>query len=110
MKKTIATISVALLLSGCAVLDSLKLAKFDTNEYGSVVDLRSYAQVVIPFCDEEYFDYDLVMQLHMLSTTMFNYAQFLPNNSDTIEMVKALHEIVQQFKAKYDTERYVSNY
>ena len=109
MKKTIATISVALLLSGCAVLDSLKLAKFDTNEYGSVVDLRSYAQVVIPFCDEEYFDYDLVMQLHMLSTTMFNYAQFLPNNSDTIEMVKALHEIVQQFKPKYDTERYVSN-
>ena len=60
--------------------------------------MRSYAQVVIPFCDEEYFDYDLVMQLHMLSTTMFNYAQFLPNNSDTIEMVKALHEIVQQFK------------
>ena len=109
MKKTIATISVALLLSGCAVLDSLKLAKFDTNEYGSVVDLRSYAQVVIPFCDEEYFDYDLVMQLHMLSTTMFNYAQFLPNNSDTIEMVKTLHEIVQQFKVKYDTERYVSN-
>jgi len=109
MKKTIATISVALLLSGCAVLDSLKLAKFDTNEYSSVVDLRSYAQVVIPFCDEEYFDYDLVMQLHMLSTTMFNYAQFLPNNSDTIEMIKALHEIVQQFKAKYDTERYVSN-
>ena len=39
MKKTIATISVALLLSGCTVLDSLKLAKFDTNEYGSVVDL-----------------------------------------------------------------------
>ena len=56
MKKTIATISIVLLLSGCTVLDSLRLAKFDTNEYSSVVDLRSYAQVVIPFCDEEYFD------------------------------------------------------
>ena len=109
MKKTIATISIVLLLSGCTVLDSLRLAKFDTNEYSSVVDLRSYAQVVIPFCDEEYFDYDLVMQLHMLSTSMFNYAQFLPNNDDTVEMVKALHEIVQQFKAKYDTQEYVSN-
>lgn len=109
MKKTIATISIVLLLSGCTVLDSLRLAKFDTNEYGSVVDLRSYAQVVIPFCDEKVFDYDLVMQLHMLSTSMFNYAQFLPNNDDTIEMVKALHEIVQQFKAKYDTQEYVSN-
>ena len=109
MKKTIATISVALLLSGCTVLESLKLAKFDTNEYGSVVDLRSYAQVVTPFCDEQYFDYDLVMQLHMLSTSMFNYAQFLPNNDDTIEMVKALHEIVQQFKTKYDTQGFVSN-
>jgi len=109
MKKTIATISVALLLSGCTVLESLKLAKFDTNEYGSVVDLRSYAQVVTPFCDEQSFDYDLVMQLHMLSTSMFNYAQFLPNNSDTIEMVKTLHEIVQQFKAKYDTQGFVSN-
>jgi len=109
MKKTIATISVALLLSGCTVLESLKLAKFDTNEYGSVVDLRSYAQVVTPFCDEQVFDYDLVMQLHMLSTSMFNYAQFLPNNDDTIEMVKALHEIVQQFKAKYDTQGFVSN-
>lgn len=109
MKKTIATISVALLLSGCTVLESLKLSKFDTNEYGSVVDLRSYAQVVTPFCDEQSFDYDLVMQLHMLSTSMFNYAQFLPNNNDTIEMVKALHEIVQQFKAKYDTQGFVSN-
>lgn len=109
MKKTIATISVALLLSGCTVLESLKLAKFDTNEYGSVVDLRSYAQVVTPFCDEQVFDYDLVMQLHMLSTSMFNYAQFLPNNDDTIEMVKALHEIVQQFKTKYDTQGFVSN-
>jgi len=109
MKKTIATISVALLLSGCTVLESLKLAKFDTNEYGSVVDLRSYAQVVTPFCDEQSFDYDLVMQLHMLSTSMFNYAQFLPNNDDTIEMVKTLHEIVQQFKAKYDTQGFVSN-
>ena len=109
MKKTIATISVALLLSGCTVLESLKLAKFDTNEYSSVVDLRSYAQVVTPFCDEQVFDYDLVMQLHMLSTSMFNYAQFLPNNDDTIEMVKALHEIVQQFKTKYDTQGFVSN-
>ena len=109
MKKTIATISIVLLLSGCTVLDSLRLAKFDTNEYGSVVDLRSYAQVVTPFCDEQVFDYDLVMQLHMLSTSMFNYAQFLPNNDDTVEMVKALHEIVQQFKAKYDTQEYVSN-
>ena len=109
MKKTIAIISVALLLSGCTVLESLKLAKFDTNEYGSVVDLRSYAQVVTPFCDEQVFDYDLVMQLHMLSTSMFNYAQFLPNNDDTIEMVKALHEIVQQFKTKYDTQGFVSN-
>ena len=108
MKKTIATISVALLLSGCTVLESLKLAKFDTNEYGSVVDLRSYAQVITPFCDEEYFDYDFVMQLHMLSTSMFNYAQFLPNNDDTIEMVKALHEIVQQFKVKHDTQGFVS--
>ena len=109
MKKTIATISIVLLLSGCTVLDSLRLAKFDTNEYGSVVDLRSYAQVVTPFCDEQSFDYDLVMQLHMLSTSMFNYAQFLPNNDDTIEMVKTLHEIVQQFKAKYDTQGFVSN-
>jgi len=108
MKKTIATISIVLLLSGCTVLDSLRLAKFDTNEYGSVVDLRSYAQVVTPFCDEEYFDYDFVMQLHMLSTSMFNYAQFLPNNDDTVEMVKTLHEIVQQFKVKYDTQEYVS--
>ena len=78
MKKTIATLSVALLLSGCAVLDSLKLAKFDTNEYGSVVDLRSYAQVVIPFCDEEYFDiYEFFLNETMLQLqiAMFGFSE-----------------------------------
>ena len=108
MKKTIAIISISFLLSSCAILDTMKLAKFDANEYRSVVDLRSYAQIVTPYCEEEYFDYDLVMQLHMLSTSMFNYVQFLPNNSDTIEMTRALHHLVQQFKAKYDTDGYAS--
>ena len=75
MKKTIAIISISFLLSSCAILDTMKLAKFDANEYRSVVDLRSYAQIVTPYCEEEYFDYDLVMQLHMLSTSMFNYVQ-----------------------------------
>ena len=109
MKKTIAIISISFLLSSCAILDTMKLAKFDANEYRSVVDLRSYAQIVTPFCEEQIFDYELVMRLHMLSTSMFNYVQFLPNNDDTIEMVKALHEIVQQFKTKYDTQGFVSN-
>ncbi len=108
MKKTITAISVSFLLSSCAVLDTMKLAKFDANEYRSVVDLRSYAQIITPFCDEKYFDYELVMRLHMLSTSMFNYAQFLPNNDDTIEMVKTLHEIVRQFKSKYDSSGFVS--
>ena len=109
MKKTIAIISVSLLLSSCAVLDTLKLSKFDQNEYRSVVDLRSFAQTVVPYCDEEFFDYDYVLQLNYFSLNMFNYVQFLPNNDDTIEMVRALHELVQQFKAKYDTEEFVSH-
>ena len=109
MKKTIAAISVSFLLSSCAILDTMKLAKFDANEYRSVVDLRSYAQIVTPFCEEQIFDYELVMRLHMLSTSMFNYVQFLPNNSDTIEMTRALHQLVQQFKAKYDTDGYASS-
>ena len=109
MKKTIAIISVSFLLSSCAVLDTLKLSKFDANEYRSVVDLRSFAQTVVPYCDEEFFDYDYVLQLNYFSLNMFNYVQFLPNNDDTIEMVRALHELVQQFKAKYDTEEFVSH-
>jgi len=109
MKKTIAIISVSFLLSSCAVLDTLKLSKFDQNEYRSVVDLRSFAQTVVPYCDEEFFDYDYVLQLNYFSLNMFNYVQFLPNNDDTIEMVRALHELVQQFKAKYDTEEFVSH-
>ena len=109
MKKTIAIISVSFLLSSCAVLDTLKLSKFDQNEYRSVVDLRSFAQTVVPYCDEEFFDYDYVLQLNYFSLNMFNYVQFLPNNDDTIEMVRALYELVQQFKAKYDTEEFVSH-
>ena len=109
MKKTIAIISVSFLLSSCAILDTMKLAKFDANEYRSVVDLRSFAQTVVPYCDEEFFDYDYVLQLNYFSLNMFNYVQFLPNNDDTIEMVRALHELVQQFKAKYDTEEFVSH-
>jgi len=109
MKKTIAIISVSFLLSSCAVLDTLKLSKFDQNEYRSVVDLRSFAQTVVPYCDEEFFDYDYVLQLNYFSLNMFNYVQFLPNNDDTIEMVRALHELVQQFKSKYDTEEFVSH-
>ena len=109
MKKTIAIISVSFLLSSCAVLDTLKLSKFDQNEYRSVVDLRSFAQTVVPYCDEEFFDYDYVLQLNYFSLNMFNYVQFLPNNDDTIEMVRALHQLVQQFKAKYDTEEFVSH-
>ena len=109
MKKTITLISVILILSGCSVIDAYRTSKYDNNEYMSVTQIKTISQISIPFCDARVFNYALVDQLYNSSMFAVNYTQHIPRNEDTHNLLVDLHNLILNFKARYDTGGNVSN-
>ena len=104
MKKTIAIISAVFSLSGCSLLDAYKTSKYDSNEYFSVNQIRTIAEIAEPYCDTGTIDYSLIRQIYISSSLAVNYTQYLPRNEDSYELLKGLHNLVVGFKTQYDNE------
>lgn len=104
MKKTIAIISAVFILSGCSLLDAYKTSKFDGNEYFSVNQIRTIAEIAEPYCDTGTIDYSLIRQIYVSSSLAVNYTQYLPENEDSHELLKGLHTLIVGFKTQYDNK------
>jgi len=91
MKNTVLLLAI-LLLSACA-------AKFDTVEYGRLVDMRHIANSSVCVSLEDTKDTLLLLQEYVQKQAI--YSKHLPNNTATIEMVDALQNTVDRFAAQY---------
>lgn len=97
MKKII--ILGCLALAGCGIF----LAPFDNNEYSYLNQLYTFSEYYKSDCGNTSKTLNNFEQLSLISTTLVNYSQDLPNNSSTTDAVKTLDKIVQASKQQINT-------
>jgi len=85
MKKLI-SLSFVVLLSGCTVFDAYFMAKYDTNEYFIVNDIKTKAQVAEENCGNHILVVTQVNELYIKALEFKNFTTHIPRNKDTDNM------------------------
>jgi hypothetical protein len=106
--KTLLIITSILLLTGCNTLDSLIVAKYDTNEYELINWIRTTAELSVETCDDNEVSKQNFVTLYRGSVEFKNYTQYLRRNTDTHELANNLYQIVDQGVEMYASSETVS--
>jgi hypothetical protein len=102
MKKSIVTVVLVLALSsGCTdtvnYVDRLmNPPRFDSNEYGSLVDIRQLAEKV-EACEDSAEHLPLARELQRKIDWAKKYSEFLPHNDDSFKMLSSLKAEADKF-------------
>jgi uncharacterized protein YceK len=96
LKTALVAISISL-LSGCALVDSFLMAKYDTNEYAAITQVRTQAEIAQATCE-----------MYTSATYFKNFAQLRTRNEDTSNIAYNLYLIVEQLKKHYEKNETVS--
>lgn len=83
----------SLLLTSCAIVDSITMAHFDNNEYKIINKMRTTAQLVE--CGNKDSIKDATNKLWFYSNELQNYSQYIPKNEKSYKMAQSLVEIVK---------------
>ena len=97
MKKIIPLAFVAL-LSGCTLLDAYFMAKYDTNEYFIVNDIKTKAQVAEENCGNHILVVTQVNELYIKALEFKNFTTHIPRNKDTDNMSTKLLTLTKDTK------------
>ncbi len=81
--KKIAIILLTFSLSGCALFDAYFMAKYDTNEYFIVNDIKTKAQVAEENCNNQLLVVTQVNELYIKALEFKNFTTHIPRNKDT---------------------------
>jgi len=106
--KTLLIITSILLLTGCNTLNSLIVAKYDTNEYELINWIRTTAELSVETCDDNEVSKQNFVTLYRGSVEFKNYTQYLRRNTDTHELANNLYQIVDQGVEMYASSETVS--
>lgn len=107
LKITLLSSAIAF-LPGCALLDAYFMAKYDTNEYAIVTEIRTIAETQQSVCDDSQqgkFVFDLLVYK---STQAANFTQYIPDNEDAHKLAKNVLEIAKQGQSAYEKSDNVS--
>lgn len=106
MKKLILVMVV--MLSGCTLLDSYLLGKFDNNEYLLVAQIRTDAGKAAKNCDNALASAVSADAIADKTQLLENYSEKLQHNDDVYNASKSLNEIAQGLVKQYQTGKPVS--
>jgi len=106
------SILVAILaLQGCTavgfVYDSVRMARFDNNEYAQINSIRTVANLGAAKCGTAEV-VPVVENLYYKSVELKNYSAAIPRNDETIKMTGELAEIVKGLNERYHGKEAVS--
>jgi len=107
MKKIILAISISL-LSGCAVIDSYLMAKYDTNEYSAIATIRSQSEVAQAECDDRKRTEQNIDQVYKSSVFFKNFTQLRVRNEETAAIAYNIYLLSDQLKKHYEKNEAVS--
>jgi len=106
------SILVAILaLQGCTavgfVYDSVRMARFDNNEYAQINSIRTVANLGAAKCGTAEV-VPVVENLYYKSVELKNYSASIPRNDETIKMTGELAEITKGLNERYHGREAVS--
>ena len=107
MKKILIVIFV-FSLSGCALLDAYFMAKYDTNEYFIVNDIKTKAQVAEENCSNSTLVVTQVNELYIKSLEFKNFTMHIPRNKDTDNMSTKLLTLTKDTKDYFNKAEKIS--
>ena len=107
MKKIIPLAFVAL-LSGCTLLDAYFMAKYDTNEYFIVNDIKTKAQVAEENCGNHILVVTQVNELYIKALEFKNFTTHIPRNKDTDNMSTKLLTLTKDTKDYFNKAEKIS--
>ena len=101
-------LSLIVLLSGCAVVDSFLLTHYDPNEYAQVNNIRSQANLYKNDCNDAVKSATNALSITKSTQEFEFYSQHIPKNDDGFKMAQTINEMAQGLKKQYDTSPKVS--
>jgi hypothetical protein len=107
MKKLLPLLFVSL-LSGCTLLDAYFMAKYDTNEYFIVNDIKTKAQVAEENCSNQLLVVTQVNELYIKALEFKNFTTHIPRNKDTDNMSTKLLTLTKDTKDYFNKAEKIS--
>jgi hypothetical protein len=107
MKKLLPLIFVSL-LSGCTLLDAYFMAKYDTNEYFIVNDIKTKAQVAEENCSNQLLVVTQVNELYIKALEFKNFTSHIPRNKDTDNMSTKLLTLTKDTRDYFNKSEKIS--
>jgi hypothetical protein len=107
MKKLIPLLFVSL-LSGCTLLDAYFMAKYDTNEYFIVNDIKTKAQVAEENCGNHILVVTQVNELYIKALEFKNFTTHIPRNKDADNMSTKLLTLTKDTRDYFNKAEKIS--
>ena len=108
MKKLIAIAFVTTTLSGCALFDAYFMAKYDTNEYFIVNDIKTKAQVAEENCSNQLLVTTQVNELYIKALEFKNFTTHIPRNKDADNMSTKLLTLTKDTRDYFNKAEKIS--
>lgn len=107
MKKLLVVLSFSL-LSGCALVDSYFMAKYDTNEYAAITAIRTQSEVAQEACGDKKKVEVHIDEIYKSSVFFKNFTQLRARNEDTSTIAYNIYLLSDQLKKHYEKNETVS--
>ena len=101
-------LTFVVLLSGCTLLDAYFMAKYDTNEYFIVNDIKTKAQVAEENCGNHILVVTQVNELYIKSLEFKNFTLHIPRNRDADNMSTKLLTLTKDTKEYFNKAEKIS--
>ena len=106
--KRILIVLFAFSLSGCALFDAYFMAKYDTNEYFIVNDIKTKAQVAEENCSNHVLVVTQVNELYIKALEFKNFTSHIPRNKDTDNMSTKLLTLTKDTRDYFNKAEKIS--
>jgi len=106
--KRILIVLFAFSLSGCALFDAYFMAKYDTNEYFIVNDIKTKAQVAEENCGNHILVVTQVNELYIKAMEFKNFTTHIPRKKDTDNMSTKLLTLTKDTKDYFNKAEKIS--
>jgi len=108
MKKILITLLLTTSLSGCALFDAYLMAKYDTNEYALVNDIKTKAEIAEQNCNNQALVVAQVNELYIKSLEFKNFTTHIPRNKDADNMSSKLLLLTKDTKDYFNKAEKIS--
>lgn len=107
MKKLLIVL-FAFSLSGCTLFDAYFMAKYDTNEYFIVNDIKTKAQVAEENCGNQLLVTTQVNELYIKALEFKNFTMHIPRNKDTDNLSTKLLTLTKETRDYFNKAEKIS--